>query len=83
MKKRRSVWIAAAVLLALVLGMAIYAGDYYRANLPESTIEVVIDGGNHAQFGSYGTQKGDGEAAVTREAQQAFALQCLLELIFY
>ncbi|MBF6979298.1 dienelactone hydrolase family protein [Aerococcaceae bacterium zg-BR22] len=36
-----------------------------------STAEVkVIDGGNHAQFGNYGPQKGDGTAEISTEAQQ-------------
>jgi len=30
-----------------------------------------IDGGNHAQFGWYGPQSGDGEATMSREDQQA------------
>jgi hypothetical protein len=32
---------------------------------------VPIEGGNHAQFGWYGTQAGDGQATISREAQQA------------
>ena len=36
---------------------------------PAAHEEYVIEGGNHAQFGSYGFQKGDGEAAVTAEEQ--------------
>lgn len=31
---------------------------------------VVIEGGNHAYFGNYGDQKGDGSATITREEQQ-------------
>lgn len=42
--------------------------DYY-SNLPSSTIEHVIQGGNHAQFGSYGHQDGDGEATISKEEQ--------------
>lgn len=38
-------------------------------NLPAQTTELVIEGGNHAQFGSYGSQKGDGAARITREDQ--------------
>ncbi|MCE1195304.1 alpha/beta hydrolase [bacterium] len=41
-----------------------------RALLPPSTIWTVIEGGNHAQFGWYGPQKGDNEAAIAPEAQQ-------------
>jgi hypothetical protein len=32
---------------------------------------VVIDGGNHAQFGNYGPQPGDNAATISREDQQA------------
>jgi dienelactone hydrolase len=31
----------------------------------------LIEGGNHAQFGNYGIQQGDGDATITAEAQQA------------
>ena len=33
--------------------------------------ELVIEGGNHAQFGNYGWQSGDGEATITMDEQQA------------
>ena len=42
----------------------------YRANLPE-LLEQIIDGGNHAGFGFYGPQEGDGEATISREEQIA------------
>ena len=32
--------------------------------------ECVIQGGNHAQFGDYGEQRGDGKATITAEDQQ-------------
>ena len=32
--------------------------------------EHIIEGGNHAQFGNYGLQKGDGEATVNSTVQQ-------------
>lgn len=31
--------------------------------------ELVIEGGNHAGFGSYGAQAGDGEATISQEKQ--------------
>ncbi|MGI6535175.1 MAG: alpha/beta hydrolase [Eggerthellaceae bacterium] len=52
-----------------VLNRENYASD--RANLPASTHELVIDGGNHAQFGSYGEQQGDGTASISAEQQRA------------
>jgi len=42
--------------------------------LPSSTSVVVIEGGNHAYFGWYGEQRGDGVATITRAEQQAIAL---------
>jgi pimeloyl-ACP methyl ester carboxylesterase len=39
--------------------------------LPASAEYVVIDGGNHAQFGDYGAQPGDNEAEISRAEQQA------------
>jgi len=39
--------------------------------------ETVIEGGNHAQFGNYGVQKGDGKATVTAEEQQDRAIQAI------
>ena len=45
--------------------------EKYRKNLPSDTLEVVIEGGNHAFFGSYGPQEGDGAAAITPEEQTA------------
>lgn len=41
-----------------------------RLLLPESTRYLVIDGGNHAQFGDYGTQRGDGAAEIPPSLQQ-------------
>ena len=41
----------------------------YKANLPDDFKEVVIDGGCHAYFGSYGEQDGDGKATITRGEQ--------------
>lgn len=43
--------------------------EEYRANLPESTCEIVIEGGCHAHFGDYGAQTGDGEPTITMEEQ--------------
>jgi dienelactone hydrolase len=38
--------------------------------LPAQTQWVVLEGGNHAQFGWYGPQPGDGVASISREEQQ-------------
>lgn len=38
---------------------------------------VAIEGGNHAQFGNYGIQKGDAEATISREEQQDIAVEAI------
>lgn len=43
--------------------------DASRALLPPDTRWVEITGGNHAQFGSYGAQPGDGQAVISSEEQ--------------
>ena len=43
--------------------------------------KVVIEGGNHCQFGNYGFQKGDGEASISREEQQNIAANSIMEWI--
>lgn len=37
--------------------------------MPADFNELVIEGGNHAGFGSYGAQAGDGEATISQEKQ--------------
>ena len=41
----------------------------YLENLPEGFTESVISGANHAGFGMYGPQEGDGEPAISAEEQ--------------
>ena len=43
--------------------------EKYFSNLPKDTTEYVIEGGNHANYGYYGDQKGDGIAEISREEQ--------------
>lgn len=43
--------------------------EKYRSNLPENFTEIVIPGGCHAYFGSYGAQKGDGTPEISNEEQ--------------
>lgn len=38
-------------------------------NLPADTMEVILEGGCHAQFGSYGSQDGDGTPTISGEEQ--------------
>ena len=53
----------------------------YRSNLPQDTRELVIYGGNHAQFGSYGLQDGDGEAAISAADQWSLTAEAFSGLL--
>jgi len=46
--------------------------------LPEATTWVLIDGGNHSQFGYFGTLLGDNPATISREQQQQLTVEALL-----
>jgi pimeloyl-ACP methyl ester carboxylesterase len=49
--------------------------------LPKATRWVEIQGGNHSQFSHYGHQPSDGNATISREAQQTAARSLLLEAL--
>lgn len=49
--------------------------------LPLTTKYVLIKGGNHSQFGYYGSQLGDNEASINREVQQKIILDSILSFI--
>ncbi len=51
------------------------------ALLPPGTIMHVIQGGNHAQFGNYGLQPGDGTATISVADQQAQAADLTVRLL--
>lgn len=60
-----------------VLDMDDYAAN--KKNLPPDTVERVIKGGNHSQFGSYGLQEGDSKAAISAEDQRQQAVNYVTE----
>lgn len=53
-----------------------------RTNLPDDAVEVIIEGGNHAQFGDYGVQEGDGTATIGGEEQLNQTTEKIAQLIF-
>jgi hypothetical protein len=55
--------------------------DETKALLPANTKYVVIEGGNHAQFGSYGFQAGDNEATISPEEQWTQIAAATLEFL--
>jgi len=55
--------------------------DASRPLLPAGTQWVAIEGGNHGQFGWYGSQGGDNAASISREVQQQQAIAATLALL--
>ena len=49
-----------------------------RDYAPKTYAEIVLEGGNHAQFGSYGPQTGDGEAVLSPEEQRRQTVEAIL-----
>ena len=49
--------------------------------LPESTKYISIPGGNHAQFGDYGPQRGDGAAEIPSGDQQRLVVDSVLAFL--
>ena len=52
-----------------------------RSNMPTNYTEICIEGGNHAQFGNYGVQKGDGVASISRQEQQNQTVEAIYKMI--
>ncbi len=52
-----------------------------RSLLPPETQWVIIEGGNHAQFGWYGPQSGDNPATISRETQQQQIVEATVRLL--
>ena len=54
-----------------------------RSNWPQCAhiAESVIPGANHAQFGSYGAQSGDGEPGITAEEQRGMTADQIARFI--
>ena len=55
--------------------------DKARGRIQGEFVEYVIEGGNHAQFGSYGEQEGDSPADISPEEQLSFTVDKICEFI--
>ncbi|MBQ2961576.1 alpha/beta hydrolase [Methanobrevibacter sp.] len=55
--------------------------DESKSLMDYNLTEYVIEGGNHAQFGSYGNQSGDGAASISAENQRKQTKNEILEFI--
>ena len=85
-KLKKRIWmIPLCVVTLLAVGFFLYVVSVYGsedhvlnmqkmkdgdAYLPDTAVRQVIEGGNHAQFGNYGAQDGDGRATISAEDQQ-------------
>ena len=66
---------------APIATIAIYGTEDIKLDLEklQGVDQVVIEGGNHAYFGNYGEQDGDGTASITREEQQAQTVEAIIK----
>jgi len=49
--------------------------------IPKNSKNIIIKGGNHSQFGSYGLQRNDQPAEISNEKQQEQTIELIIELI--
>lgn len=49
--------------------------------MPGSFAETIVEGGNHAWFGSYGEQRGDGVATISHEEQWQQTVDAVLAML--
>ena len=64
--------------------LAIYGREDIQLDLSKlvnTENKIEITGGNHAYFGNYGEQKGDGTAIISREDQQDIAVNEIMDFI--
>jgi hypothetical protein len=64
--------------------LTIYGSNDLVINRDKITYDenvFVIEGGNHAYYGNYGEQKGDGTATITQEEQQETAVNEIIRFI--
>ena len=62
-----------------VLNMEKYEAS--KELIPENSHENIIEGGNHAQFGSYGPQDGDGKAGISADEQTEETADIIVSVI--
>lgn len=64
--------------------LAVYGSEDIKLDktkLEQTKNKLMIQGGNHAYFGNYGEQKGDGTASITWDEQQRQTVQAILDFI--
>lgn len=69
---------------AKIATLAVYGSEdkgLDRQKLDAADSKIEIAGGNHAYFGNYGEQRGDGTATISREDQQKQAVEAIISFI--
>lgn len=51
------------------------------ALLPAGAVHITLEGGNHAGYGTYGSQKGDGTALISGDKQRALTCRYIADFI--
>ena len=60
--------------------------DKYKesiSNLPLGFVEYILEGGNHAYFGDYGEQSGDGKANITPDEQIKETTKYIIDFVMH
>ena len=52
-----------------------------KSNAPSDSLYFEIEGGNHANYGNYGIQKGDGTATISSDEQQTIVTDKIIKFI--
>jgi len=52
-----------------------------KSNAPSDSLYFEIEGGNHADYGNYGIQKGDGTATISSDEQQTIVTDKIIKFI--
>ena len=55
--------------------------EQYKTNIDDNLKEIIIDGGNHAYYGMYGNQDGDGNATITNRKQIEITTEYIIDFI--
>jgi len=67
-----------------VSSLTLYGSEDYvidKSKLIAAEYKMIMIGANHAYFGNYGEQEGDGTALITREEQQELAVKLITQFI--
>ena len=53
------------------------------SNFPTGYVEVIIEGGNHSNFGDYGFQRGDGKSSISKNEQISIVKNSIFSFLYF